>query len=164
MLNRLVSPSEDVIEWLATAMRERHKASIDTNGKLADSIQTQIDRLVRMDANLYDDKLAGDIALDRYELKHIELMAEKIELEDRLSKIDQTIGLKLEHKLVLLELSQKAAELYPKKSPEQKRIIITKLFEKFDYRDGNISVTYTNFARAIAKNVQITRNLMGGAI
>lgn len=164
MLRRLVSPSEDVIEWLATAMRERHKARIDTNGKLADSIQTQIDRLVRMDTNLYDDKLSGDIALDRYELKHIELMSEKTELEERLNKIDQTIGLKLEHKLVLLELSQKAAELYPKKSPEQKRIIITKLFERFDYRDGNISVTYTNFARAIAKNVQITRNLMGGAI
>lgn len=164
MLSKLVSPSEDVIEWVATAMRERHKASIDNNGKLADSIQAQIDRLLRMDTNLYDDKLAGDITLERYELKHTELVTEKTELEERMNKIDQTIGLKLEQKLILLELSQKAAELYPKKSPEQKRIIITKLFEQFNYRDGNISVTYTNFARAIAKNVQITRNLIGGAI
>lgn len=164
MLKNLVSPSEEVVDWVATALLERHKTSIESNGKLAGSIQAQIDRLVRMDSNLYDDKLSGDISTERYEQKHTELVFEQAKLEDRLAKIDQTMGLKLEHKLVLLELSQKASDLYSKKSPEQKRMIITKLFERFDYKDGNISVTYTNFARAIAQNVLKTSNLLGGKI
>lgn len=164
MLESLVSPSEEVIEWVARAMRERHQTAIDNNGKLIDSIKTQIDRLTRMDSNLYDDKLAGDITAERYGEKHTELTSEKASLEERLAQMDQTLGVKLEQRLVLLELSQKAATLYPKKSPEHKRIIITKLFDKLVYDNGSISVTYTNFARAIAHNVKLTRNLLGGMI
>ena len=164
MLERLVSPSEEVIQWVADAMRERHKDSIESNQRLASSIQTQIDRLLRLSNNLYDDKIAGEISPKRYEQKHSELMAQKTELEQRLSKIDESFGLRLEKKLVLLELSQKAAELYPNKTPEQKRTIITKLFQQLTYTDASVSVTYTNFTRAIAENVQLTRNLIGGAI
>lgn len=145
-------------------MQNRHKTDIESNEHLAHSIQTQLDRIDRMDANLYDDKIAGDIALERYEAKHIDLMTQKAELEDRFSKIDQTLNQRLQQKLILLELSQKAAELYPKKSPEQKRLIITKLFEQLTYDEGSVSVIYTNFTRVIAQNVQKTRNLIGGAI
>ena len=91
-------------------------------------------------------------------------MVEKAQLEERLGKIDQSLGILLEKKLVLLELSQKASELYPKKTPEQKRTIITKLFQKLTYDDGVVSVSYTNFTRAIAQNVLKTNNLLGGKI
>lgn len=164
MLKQLVSPSKEVITWVASTMQERHADSIETNNQLVVSIQTQVDRLTRMDTNLYDDKLAGEILTERYEQKHRELMNEKAQLEERLGKIDQSIGILLEKKLVLLELSQKASELYPKKTPEQKRTIITKLFQKFTYDDGVVSVSYTNFARAIAQNVQETSKVLGGTI
>jgi site-specific DNA recombinase len=164
MLKQLVSPSEEVIAWVATAMQERHQDSIETNDQLTSSIQAQVARLTRMDTNLYDDKLAGEIPAERYEQKHAELMAEKAQLEERLSKIDQSLGILLEKKLVLLELSQKASELYPNKTPEQKRTIITKLFQKLTYDNGVVSVNYTNFTRAIAQNVFKTNNLLGGKI
>jgi hypothetical protein len=164
MLEQLISPSDEVIAWVASAMQERHQDSIETNDQLTTSIQAQVDRLTRMDTNLYDDKLAGEILAERYEQKHTELMAEKAQLEERLSKIDQSLGVILEKKLVLLELSQKAAELYPKKTPEQKRTIITKLFQKLTYDNGVVSVNYTNFSRAIAQNVLKSHNLLGGTI
>jgi len=164
MLHRLVSPSEDVVAWVATAMRQRHKDDIESSTRLATSIQAQIDRLGRMDNNLYDDKIAGEVTLEKYELKHSEFMAEKKQLEERLSTIDQSLGLLLEQKLVLFELSQKAAELYTKKTPDQKRLIITKLFQKLTYTDNLVSVTYTNFSRAIAQNVLKTNDLLGGKI
>ena len=77
-----------------------------------------------------------------------------------LSKIDKAAGYRLEHKLVLLELSQKAAELYPSKSPEQKRLLASKLFNKMTINAGRLSVEFTNFAQAIAERVEKTRNLM----
>lgn len=164
MLSDLVSPSEKVIDWVADAMRARYESDNDRSDKLASSIRTQIDRLTRMDANLYDDKLSGEISIERYTQKRAEIAEEKTALEQQLDKLDETMGARLEQKLVLLELSQKAAELYPKKSSDQKRIIITKLFRELTYKDGSISVTYTNFSRAIAQNVQLTRNLIGGKI
>jgi hypothetical protein len=62
--------------------------------------------------------------------------------------------------LVILELSQKAAVLYAKKTPEQKRLIISKLFEKLTLKGGVLSVKYSKFAEAIASNVQTTKELM----
>ncbi len=162
MLGKLVSPSQEVIEWAAQAMRDRHEGSIESNKQLYASIRTQLERIERMDSNLYDDKLAGDISAEKYEQKHQELVASKQELETRLSKIDNSLAEMLDKKLVLLELSQKAAELYTSKPPEQKRIIITKLFRRLEYSEGAVSVIYTNFSRAIAQNVQLTSTLLGG--
>lgn len=162
MLCSLVSPSQEVIEWAAQAMRDKHEGNIEANERLITSIQTQIERVDRMDSNLYDDKLAGDISSEKYEQKHQELVTSKGELEDRLNKLDRSLSQMLDKKLVLLELSQKASQLYTTKPPEQKRIIITKLFRKLEYKDGAVSVIYTNFSRAIAQNVQLTRTLLGG--
>ena len=164
MLSRLVCPSDEVITWVATAMRQRHKDNVESSTRLATSIQAQIDRLSRMDSNLYDDKLAGEVTPERYELKHNELITEKVQLEERFSTIDQSLGLLLEQKLVLFELSQKADEIYTKKTPDQKRLIITKLFQKLTYTGDVVSVNYTNFSRAIAQNVLKTNNLLGGKI
>jgi DNA invertase Pin-like site-specific DNA recombinase len=162
MLKDLVSPSPEVIDWVVEAMAERHKEAIDTNDQLIRSIQTQIERLERMDTNLYDDKIAGDISPERYQTKHDELLSQKSGLEARAGNIDQELGERLQQRLVLLELSQKAAEIYPSKTPEQKRLIITKLFDKLTYDNGVVTVIYTNFARAIAQNVQLTHQLIGG--
>ena len=67
----------------------------------------------------------------------------------------------LEKRLVLLELSQKAADIYPKKTATQKRLIITKLFKKLTYEGDSVSVIYTSFAHAVAEKSQETSNLMG---
>jgi len=164
MLQKLVSPRSDVIEWLAEAMKRKHQSAIDENQQLIKSIQTQLDRVLHMDSNLYDDKLAGEISQAFYTQKHAELAEQRKSLEERLQKIDHTLGASLEQRLILLELTQKAAELYGKKSPEKKRLIISKLFDEFTYKGGILSVNYTKFTRAIAQNVLETQQLIGGKI
>jgi site-specific DNA recombinase len=160
MLGGLVCPSSSIIEWTAASMRERHKEDIEKRERLAASIQTQLDRIERMDSTLYDDKLAGDITQEKYKEKHEQLITQKDELTKQLAGIDQVSGRRLEQRLVLLELSQKAAQIYPNKTPEQKRLIVSKLFSQLTVKGGSLSVKYTNFVNVIAEKVQITRNLM----
>ena len=160
MLQQLVCPSPEIIEWVAATMRSQHKDDIENREKLVASIQAQLDRISRMDDGLYDDKLAGEITQERYEGKHEQFVEQKTELNERLTKMDKLAGRRLEQRLVLLELSQKAAELYPNKSPEQKRLIASKLFSTMALKGGSLSVEYTNFACAVAEKVQKTRNLM----
>ena len=164
LLAGLVSPSSEIIDWVAATMREQYKTSIDHYETLHASIQAQIDRTGRMDAMLYDDKLAGEITKERYEAKHEQFVTQIAELESELSKLEKASGKRLEHRIVLLELSQRAAEIYPKKSPEQKRLIITKLFKNMTSSNGSVSVAYTNFALSIAENVRKSRQLMGEQI
>jgi hypothetical protein len=63
---------------------------------------------------------------------------------------------------VLIELSQKAAQIYATRSPQQKRLIITKLFKNIQLGNDVLSVKHIEFAQAIAQNVLETRKLIGG--
>lgn len=160
MLDELVCPSSSIIAWVSKRMQERHKEDIENREKLIASIQMQIDRIDRMDDSLYEDKLAGDITREKYKEKHEQYMNQREELATRLGKTEQASSRRLEQQLVLLELSQKAAQLYPKKTAEQKRFIVSKLFSELTISRGSLSVKYTDFVNVIAERVQITRNLM----
>ncbi len=142
-------------------METYFRKEILKNEQLAISVQQQIERLYRMQSNLYDDKLSGEITAELYKLKHSEIHSQLQHFKYKLNNIDQISVVRLKQKLVLLELSQKAASIYQKRSPDHKRIIITKLFENITYKGGIVSVKYTNFARAIAENVLETRKILG---
>lgn len=159
-LRRLVCPSQEVIEWVANAMRERYKDQHEERARKVSVIDTQLKRIAMMDETLYDDKLAGEIAKDRYEEKHSQLMGQKADLERQLDNLDAPETLRLEHSLTILELSQKAADLYAKKTAEQKRLIISKLFAELTLKGGILSVKYSKFAESIAEKVQKTRQIM----
>jgi len=163
MLQRLVCPSQEIIQWVADTMRDQHSESIEEKERLCNSIKTQIDRLTRMDEGLYDDKLAGDISNEKYAEKHADFTARKEELEKQLHSIDTSLENRLDQVLVLLELSQKAAQIYSKKTPQQKRLIITKLFKNLTFEGESLSVNFTNFAQRIANNSEKSRQILGGA-
>lgn len=163
-LQKLVCPSEEIIEWVADEMREEQRENIERSERIRISIQTQLDRLHRMDEDLYDDKLAGVITKEKYDVKHEQFTGQIAELEEKKVGIEASVAKGLEQRLVILELAQKAASIYKSKTPEQKRLIITKLFTNLTSNNGIVSVTYTNFSRAIAENVLKTTNLLGGKI
>jgi hypothetical protein len=160
-LQQLVCPTQDVIDWIARSMRENQRESIENRERLLASIRKQLDRLQRMDEQLYDDKLAGEITKERYDVKHEEFTKQIKELEKQKANIDMLADKRLEQRLVLLELSQKAASIYQTRTPEQKRLIITKLFTNITRNQGALSVTYTDFSRSIAQNVLKTKEILG---
>ncbi len=163
-LKKLVCPSPEIIDWLSKTVKEQYASKNDSIKKIHRSLQTQIERINRMDDMLYDDKLAGDISEERYRQKHQQFIEQRSVLDKKLDEIGSDLDKQLEKKLILLELSQKASEIYPRRSTEQKRLIITKLFSSLTYLGDSVSVKYTNFSRAIAQNVIKTNNLLGGKI
>lgn len=160
LLQDLISPSSEIIDWVIQEMRQVHKEDIEGRERLRSSLEAQIKRLSTMDDNLYEDKLSGEVTKERYEVKHERFMKQQVVLSDQLSKLDNSINQRLEQRIAILELSQKATQIYEKKSPEQKRLIISKLFSGLTIKTGTLSVNYSSFTRAIAQNVQKTRNLM----
>lgn len=159
-LKRLVCPSPEIIDWVVGRMREQYKDRVEERERLTNTLQSQLKRIDTMNEMLYDDKLSGDISKERYDEKRKQFREQKAELENQLATIDISIGERLEQRQVILELSQKAADLYAQKTPAQKRLIISKLFENISLKGGTVSVKYSKFAEAIADNVQKTRNIM----
>ncbi len=159
-LKQLVSPSPEIIDWVANAMRDQYKDRIEERERTVSRLQGQLTRIDSMDETLYDDRLSGEITKERYTEKHEQLMAQKSEMLAQIADFDNSMSERLEQRLVILELSQKAAELYVKKTPEQKRLIISKLFDNLTIKGGALSVKYSKFAETIADKVQKTSNLM----
>ena len=162
LLNDLVCPSQELIDWVAKQLEAKQETTSQVDVDSLENISKQIDRLVRMDSDLYDDKLAGDITKDIYQTKHTtfmeqlkDLRAKQTALEDKAKKND------LPQRLALLKLTQKAAELYQTRTINQKRVILTKLFTSFTYSDGAVSVKYSKFASVIANKTLKTKEILG---
>jgi DNA invertase Pin-like site-specific DNA recombinase len=162
LLTDLVCPSQALIDWVAEQLEAKRETSSQAHLDTLESINKQIDRLTRMDSDLYDDKLAGDITKEVYQTKHAtfmeqlnELRAKQGAVEDKVNKND------LPQRLALLKLTQKAAKLYQTRTIDQKRVILTKLFSSFTYRDGVVSVTYSKFASVIANKTLKTKEILG---
>ena len=161
LLDRLVCPSPEIIEWVTNELRKRRSDQTETRVQTLKALNAQIDRIGRMDNELYDDKLAGDISRETYDAKHDNFIEQRAELETKRDKVAKRSASDLEQRLALLNLSQKAAEIYQTRTIEQKRLILTKLFRSITFNNGSVSVTYTNFVKVIADKSIKTREILG---
>ncbi|HET8709260.1 MAG TPA: recombinase family protein [Candidatus Saccharimonadales bacterium] len=160
MLANLQCPSERIMQWVVTSLRAIHATNTEDRDKQIELVRSKIDRLERMDNDLYDDKLAGDIPRDKYLEKHNQFQSEIVQCKEQLAKLDETRELRFEHGLKILELSQRAAEVYSKKTPEEKRSIIIELFNSLTADGDSVSVEYTKLANAIAKCATESRRIL----
>lgn len=162
MLSRLVCPSPALIDWVTEELRKRKATTSETREQTMRALDVQIDRLTRMDGELYDDKLAGDISREVYNTKHTAFMEQRAELQSRRDTIAASNTNDLEQRLALLNLSQKAAGVFQTRTIEQKRVILTKLFSSITYNNGSVSVTYSKFAEVVAEKTLQTKQIIGG--
>jgi DNA invertase Pin-like site-specific DNA recombinase len=160
LLKNLVNPSQEVIDWFIENVKDKYKYSNIEREKTLVAIKSQLTRIDRMLDQLYDDKLSGDISKEKYESKRNELTIQKKALEDQEKRAGETTEKQLHNRITLLKLSQKASEIYDSRTPDQKRLILSKLFKNISLKGGSISVEYTNFTYAIAQNVFKTKQIL----
>lgn len=162
LLNDLVCPSKALIDWVTSHLESKRKTTSCTDQDSLEAVNKQIERLVRMDGDLYDDKLAGDITKDIYQTKHASFMEQLNEFRQKQTLLENKVnGNDLPQRLSLLKLTQMSAKLYQTRTINQKRVILTKLFTSFTYRDGVVSVKYSKFASVIANKTLKTKEILG---
>lgn len=125
-------------------------------------IESQINRLKRMEDILYDDKLAGEITVEKYKGKQANFNEQRTALETEFATLKADKTNNLDQRIFLLELTQKAAEIYGTRTPEQKRLLISKLFSSISNTKHGVSVKYTKSAEVIAQKSLQTQELIGG--
>ena len=162
LLDELVCPSEQLMDWVTKRLETKRETTSQTHEDSLQGINRQIDRLMRMDSDLYDDKLAGDITKDVYQAKHTGFLEQLGELRSKQSTLEGKVNKNdLPQRLALLKLTQMAAKLYQTRTIEQKRVILTKLFSSFTYSDGVVSVKYSKFAAVIDNKTLKTKEILG---
>lgn len=162
-LNKLLCPSETIMKWVLDRMRSDIDKIIDNRAEVEKNAKTRIERIKAMDETLYDDKLAGVIAVERYNTKHEAFMEEIQSLEITIDSLDDTISERKRRGVYMLELSQKAAKYYEENDADSKRQIMIELFEQIVINNGSISVVLKERTKLIAKYSDKSRQLLGMA-
>lgn len=161
MLQNLVCPKPEVVDWAMNELKARDESSSMSAKESIKDIDAQIERFTRMDSRLYDDKLAGDISREMYQSKHDTFIEQIGTLEAEKDRLERALDSKTEKIIAFTKLSQKAAELYDTRSINQKRVIITKLFQNITFEHGFVSVRYKELAQVIANKSLKTREILG---
>ena len=164
-LDELICPSPEVITWLTTLLHQDFQLSVNNIEEAQKALDERIERIKRMDDMLYDDKLAGLISGERYQSKHDSFISEINDLQKQKGGISQEYETKYMNGISEIELSQDAKRLFADEntSSDDKRIILTKLFEKISLKDNSVSVTYTKLTQAIARNSGLSKEILGYA-
>lgn len=164
-LDELICPSPEVISWLTTLLRQDFELSVNNLEEAQKALDERIERIKRMDEMLYDDKLAGVISEERFRTKHESFTSEINDLLRQKGGISQTYQQKYMAGIAAIELSQDAKRLFAdeKTSNDDKRAILTKLFEKITLKNNSVSVKYTKLTQAIAKNSGLSKEILGYA-
>ncbi|HSX28313.1 MAG TPA: recombinase family protein [Candidatus Saccharimonadales bacterium] len=164
-LDDLICPAPQVVDWLVTLLKQDFQLSVDNTEQAQKALDDRIARIRRMDDMLYDDKLAGLVSAERYQTKHDAFVSELNGLERQKGGVSQKYEDKYMKGISDIELSQEAKRLFADANVtnDDKRVILTKLFEKISLKDSIVSVTYTKLAQAIALRSGQTKEILGYA-
>lgn len=165
MLDDLISPSQRVIAWLTDLLRSDFQLTIDNTEEAQNALKQRIARIKRMDDMLYDDKLSGEISAERYQQKHEAFASEIKDLTDKLGGISKEYEDKYMDGISIIELSQVAKRQFMDETIDNndKRTILTKLFESMTLENNSVSVKYTKLTQAIARKSNQTREIYAHA-
>lgn len=150
MFDSLLCPSPAILEWVKTALRARHMSSMNLHAQSTENLRKQLDIIVRKKDILYEDRLAERIDSAEYDKRHNQLHEAEKKARLDLTLVNDTKNRQFEHGMKLLDLSQDASKVFPTRSPEQKRIILSKLFSNLSINGNTLEVEFSELASAIA--------------
>jgi site-specific DNA recombinase len=156
----LLAPSEEVADWVRQYIRERHENDMETYFASMRKLKQRHEDLARRINLAYDDRSDGRITTEFYDSKVAQWTSEQEDILGLLDKYDKTYAAKLEHDLDILELSQRAREIYDiKKDVEQRRALLHEIYSNLTLDGQSLDYTYTKHVQAISNKATMTREL-----
>lgn len=101
------------------------------------SLERQLERLVKMDDALYEDRLSGYITKEKYEAKRHELTAQRKQIRIRLLRLHEAQG-DQESDVSEPKADNLIVRLYLKSNPSEKRIIMADLIKGLTWSSGKL--------------------------
>ena len=141
LLDQLVFDGE-VIRWVSDALRQSHGDEKREREEAVARLRKEYDRLqARIDA-MYVDKLDGVIEAEYFDRKSLEWRAEQERISGAIGAHERANESYVEDGIQLLELAQRAAELFRRQVPSEKRRLLRLLLSNCSWRDGQLSTTF----------------------
>ena len=129
---------DEVLEELTQILRENHSREQDYYESNLQAIRSKLTRIQKRMRVMYQDRLDGRITTDEYDKMIMEMKAEEQDLIEQIkehSKADETFLITSSY---LLELANRAYELFESSQAHQKRKLISFVFANLEAKAGNL--------------------------
>ncbi len=145
--------NERLAGWIKQALQESHKSEVEYRLNALKSLQNQLQRVRQRIDRIYEDRLDNRIDTALYDSKSAQFRDERDSLEAEIKRYNETGDKQKDLCINIFDLSQKARKLYQKATLEEKRKLISLVFESMLIENGVIKFTYTKPFEVLASAV-----------
>lgn len=150
-INSLLAPSKAITDWVRDTLKERHATDMDAHYATVKQLQQRHVDLQRRIDIAYEDRLDERISTGKYDELVSRYSDEQKSITKQLDNYDDVYLARLEQNLDILELSQRAAEIYDaKKDVAQRRSLLGEIFSNLVLNGDSLDYEYTETVAAIA--------------
>lgn len=147
-----ITPEE--AEAIKAKIKLNHAQEIEYKDKTLKALNARYIQLQSRLDILYNDRLDQKINTENWENKQAEINKEQQEIQGQISRIKNVETKYFEIWLHILDLSSRAREIYTKRSPEQRRLLLSHIFSNLTLKDKIISYSLKKPVAVLVKRVQ----------
>lgn len=149
---------ENITVEEAEEIKAKIKADHAGESKIKETTLKSLDERLRQFQkrldNLYNDRLDGTITPEFWQIKNKEIVTEQNAMLDQVKRLKNDEAKYFEIWLNILDLSRRAREIYEKRSPEERRMLLSHIFSNLVLKDQKVSYTLKKSVEVLAKRVQ----------
>ena len=135
---RRISIDEDIVNWIATALRESHGDQKRFRDESVAKLQQEHTRLQNRLDVMYEDRLDGRIDLSLFERKSGEYRQEQARIQAEINGFGTADGQYMDAGIRLLELTRNMHRLFEKQQAAEKRRLLDFVVSNSVWREGKI--------------------------
>jgi len=132
-----------LVEWIRNVLKEAHIEETEYNDVAISELNKSLGRMQKRMDNLYQDKLDELISKEKYDAMFKQFSIEKEEITQAIQKHSQSSTKYQELGVNLYEISQRAEELFNKAERDDKRKLISLVFDSLTLDEGKLEYKLT---------------------
>ena len=141
-------------EEIKTKIKKNHAEEIKYKENALKSLNERYTSLQGRLDRLYDDRLDQKITNDFWEKKNKEITEEQKQIQDQITKIKSEEAKYFEIWLNIIDLAFRAKEIYAKRSPAEKRLLLSHIFSNLMLNDKEALYKLKKPVEVLARRVQ----------
>jgi hypothetical protein len=154
---RRVNFDDEVLGWVEVALRQSHVDERQFHQEAIERLQAEYNRFQRRLESAYEDKLDARISAAFFDQKSAEWRAEQERIERAIQDHRQANQSYMEEGLALLELAGRAADLFEKQEPREKRRLLEFVLSNSTWADGVLTPEFRQPFDLLADAAATTR-------
>lgn len=141
-------------EEVYARIRRNHQAEVEYKETTLRGLNARYMALQRQLDILYDDRLAEKISQERWQEKQESINAEREQIRREMEKLQHQETKYFELYINILDLARRAREIYEKRTPEQRRMLLAYIFSNLTLKDKNINPVLKSPVERLSKRIQ----------